>query len=91
MLQLLAAPEPTNTAGVAVSVTQGVPCSVTLAFPPFLTAPCLPPCARSHYFAGRELQGCGSPHTPHNYVWSLAHCVQGLTTTSIEEKVKLFR
>lgn len=68
-------------------------CSVALAFPPVLARrlACLPPRARSHFFAGRELQGCGSPHTPHDYVWSLAHCVQGLTTTSIEEKVKVFR
>lgn len=45
----------------------------------------------SHYFHGTELQGCGSPHTPHNYVWSLAHCTQGLTTTDPGERAELFR
>ncbi|EFJ42804.1 hypothetical protein VOLCADRAFT_107056 [Volvox carteri f. nagariensis] len=47
--------------------------------------------ANSHYYAGKELRGCGSPHTPHRYVWSLAHCVQGLTSEEPGERADLFR
>lgn len=48
--------------------------------------------ANSHYYQGTALRGCGSPHTPHNYVWSMAHCVQGLTAGSdIGQRVDLFK
>ncbi|GLC46965.1 hypothetical protein PLESTM_002001600 [Pleodorina starrii] len=47
--------------------------------------------ANSHYYSGRVLSGCGSPHTPANYVWSLAHCVQGLTSADPGERAGLFK
>ncbi|GIL51761.1 hypothetical protein Vafri_7679 [Volvox africanus] len=47
--------------------------------------------ANSHYYNGKELRGCGSPHTPQRYVWSLAHCVQGLTSSDPGERADLFR
>ncbi|KAG2493684.1 hypothetical protein HYH03_008198 [Edaphochlamys debaryana] len=47
--------------------------------------------ANSHFFEGKELSGCGSPHTPHRYVWSLAHCMQGLTSPDPKERAKLFK
>ncbi|PNW78187.1 hypothetical protein CHLRE_09g386137v5 [Chlamydomonas reinhardtii] len=47
--------------------------------------------ANSHYFQGSQLRGCGSPHTPTNYVWSLAHCVQGLTSPDPVERADMFR
>jgi meiotically up-regulated gene 157 (Mug157) protein len=48
-------------------------------------------CSTSHYFQGSKLRGCGSPHTPANYVWSLAHCVQGLTSPDPAERADMFR
>lgn len=43
----------------------------------------------SHYFSGAKFAGMGSPHTPHNYIWPLAHMVQALTTTDVDEQAKL--
>lgn len=34
-----------------------------------------------YFFVGSQLEGLGSPHTPHNYVWPLATAVEALTTT----------
>ena len=31
----------------------------------------------------------GSPHTPSNYIWHIAMAVQGLTSTSKEEKLEI--
>ena len=42
-----------------------------------------------YYYSGSALQGIGSPHTPHSYVWMIALCVQGLTSESREEKEKI--
>lgn len=33
-----------------------------------------------YYYEGKYLQGIGSPHTPKNYIWPIALCIQGLTT-----------
>ena len=41
------------------------------------------------YFVGQRGCGVGSPHTPHDNVWPISLCVQGLTSTSPEERVTL--
>lgn len=38
------------------------------------------------FFKGKEANGVGSPHTPHNYVWPIALSVQGLTSNYEAEK-----
>lgn len=38
------------------------------------------------FFKGKEANGVGSPHTPHNYVWPIALSVQGLTSKYESEK-----
>ena len=30
-------------------------------------------------------KGVGSPHTPEGYIWPIALCVQGMTSTDIDE------
>jgi meiotically up-regulated gene 157 (Mug157) protein len=46
-----------------------------------------------HYFAGTELHGLGSPHTPSNYVWPLAIATRALTSdnnaTEIAEALRM--
>ncbi|MBM7687683.1 metal-independent alpha-mannosidase [Enterococcus ureilyticus] len=42
-----------------------------------------------YYFEGNKLKGIGSEHTPKNYVWPIALCIQGLTTEDQTEKVEL--
>ena len=36
--------------------------------------------ANPYYFSGTAFTGLGSPHTPHKYIWPLAHMVDALTT-----------
>ncbi|MHC9537053.1 glycoside hydrolase family 125 protein [Dellaglioa sp. BT-FLS60] len=42
-----------------------------------------------YFFSGKFGAGIGSAHTPKNYVWPIALSIQGLTSTSIEEKKSL--
>jgi len=42
-----------------------------------------------YYFRGEHAVGIGSPHTPPNQVWPIALAVQGLTSTSAEERQQL--
>lgn len=37
------------------------------------------------YFKGAAFTGLGSPHTPHRYIWPLAHMVDALTTEPTPE------
>jgi len=41
------------------------------------------------YFAGKSARGIGSPHTPENYIWPIALCMQGITSTSRDEQLAL--
>lgn len=43
-----------------------------------------------YYYKGEVLTGIGSPHTESRYVWSMALCMQGITSDSEEEKQKIF-
>ncbi|MBO0439673.1 glycoside hydrolase family 125 protein [Candidatus Enterococcus ikei] len=42
-----------------------------------------------YYYKGTYLRGIGSEHTPKNYVWPIALCIQGLTADNQDEKVEL--
>jgi uncharacterized protein len=42
-----------------------------------------------YFYTGSAAQGIGSPHTPHQYIWPIALCMQGLTSTSKQEKLSL--
>jgi meiotically up-regulated gene 157 (Mug157) protein len=42
-----------------------------------------------YYYSGSAAAGIGSPHTPPDYVWPIALSVQGLTSTSAEERQHL--
>lgn len=41
------------------------------------------------YFEGSCMKGVGSPHTPKDYVWHIALSMQGLTSSSAEEREEL--
>lgn len=41
------------------------------------------------YFEGSFAKGVGSPHTPPEYIWHIALSMQGLTSTSREERLQL--
>jgi meiotically up-regulated gene 157 (Mug157) protein len=41
------------------------------------------------YFAGKFLQGVGSPHTPENYVWHIGVIMQALTSNDQQEIIRL--
>jgi hypothetical protein len=43
------------------------------------------------FFSGQHFQGIGSPHTPANHVWPMALVVQGLTSTTAEERADMLR
>jgi meiotically up-regulated gene 157 (Mug157) protein len=45
--------------------------------------------ANPFYFSGTHAAGIGSPHTPPDQVWPIALAVQGLTSTSAEERQRL--
>lgn len=38
-----------------------------------------------YYYAGAMAKGVGSPHTPAGYIWPIALCVQGMTSTDPDE------
>ncbi len=38
-----------------------------------------------YYFSGTAASGIGSPHTPTDYIWHIALCMQGLTSTNPSE------
>ena len=42
-----------------------------------------------YYFKGKAASGIGSPHTPHNYIWPISLCMQGLTSNSTQEQLSL--
>ncbi|TCO50523.1 hypothetical protein EV646_102597 [Kribbella antiqua] len=42
-----------------------------------------------YYYSGAHASGIGSPHTPPDQVWPIALAVQGLTSTSAEERQQL--
>lgn len=43
------------------------------------------------YYAGKELKGIGSPHTPPRYIWHIGLAMQGLTSDSKEEKYEMLK
>jgi uncharacterized protein len=42
-----------------------------------------------YYYEGKYANGIGSPHTPDHYIWHIALAIQGMTTTSQEEKQEI--
>jgi uncharacterized protein len=42
-----------------------------------------------HFYKGKAAAGIGSPHTPQDYIWPIALCMQGLTSRSRREKLYL--
>ncbi|MGW6281556.1 glycoside hydrolase family 125 protein [Kribbella sp. NPDC055071] len=42
-----------------------------------------------YYYSGTHAAGIGSPHTPPNYIWHIALAVQGLSSTSADERQHL--
>lgn len=42
-----------------------------------------------YFFTGKMAAGIGSRHTPNNYVWPIALAVEGLTSSSVEHKLKV--
>jgi len=42
-----------------------------------------------YYYSGTHASGIGSPHTPPSHIWPIALAVQGLTSTSAEERQNL--
>lgn len=45
--------------------------------------------ANPYYYKGTKAAGVGSAHTPSGYIWHIAMAVQGLTSTSKEEKRRI--
>jgi uncharacterized protein len=41
------------------------------------------------FFEGNAAKGIGSPHTPDQYIWPIALCMQGLTAATRDEKLQL--
>lgn len=39
-----------------------------------------------YYYQGRYARGCGSSHTPENYIWPIALAIEGLTDPNKEKK-----
>ncbi len=39
-----------------------------------------------YYFSGSAAKGIGSPHTPHDYIWHIALCMQGMTSVDPDEQ-----
>ncbi len=46
-------------------------------------------CANPYYYEGSAAQGVGSQHTAPGYIWHIALAVQGLTSHSREEKLRI--
>jgi uncharacterized protein len=42
-----------------------------------------------YYHEGKAAKGIGSPHTPDEYIWPIALCMQGLTSDSRTEQLEL--
>jgi uncharacterized protein len=42
-----------------------------------------------YFYTGKAAKGVGSPHTPNEYVWPIALCMQGLTADSRTEQLEL--
>jgi uncharacterized protein len=42
-----------------------------------------------YFHQGKAAKGLGSPHTPSDYIWPIALCMQGLTASSRQEKLGL--
>jgi meiotically up-regulated gene 157 (Mug157) protein len=42
-----------------------------------------------YYYSGTHAAGIGSPHTPPRYIWHIALAVQGISSTSPEERRRL--
>ncbi|HWD83773.1 MAG TPA: glycoside hydrolase family 125 protein, partial [Kribbella sp.] len=42
-----------------------------------------------YYYSGTAAAGIGSPHTPPRYIWHIALAVQGISSTSAEERQRL--
>jgi hypothetical protein len=42
-----------------------------------------------YYYSGTHAAGIGSPHTPPNYVWHISLAVQGISSTSADERQRL--
>jgi uncharacterized protein len=42
-----------------------------------------------YFYGGKAAKGIGSPHTPNEYIWPIALCMQGLTTSSRQEQLEL--
>lgn len=47
--------------------------------------------ANPYYFSGKKLSGIGSPHTPSRYIWHIAVAMEGLTSSSKEQKLEAIR
>ena len=41
------------------------------------------------FYEGTAAQGIGSPHTPQYYIWPISLCMQGLTSVSSDEKLRM--
>ncbi len=39
-----------------------------------------------YFFVGKAAQGIGSPHTPTDYIWHIALCMQGITSQDPDEQ-----
>lgn len=42
-----------------------------------------------YFYQGKAAKGIGSPHTPNEYIWPIALCMQGLTSGSRSEQLEL--
>ncbi|AIQ45715.1 glycosyl hydrolase [Paenibacillus sp. FSL R7-0273] len=42
-----------------------------------------------YYYTGSVASGIGSSHTPDQYIWPIALCIQGLTATAKDEKARI--
>lgn len=42
-----------------------------------------------YFYQGQRAQGCGSSHTPENYIWPIALSIEGLTTSDKTRKALL--
>jgi uncharacterized protein len=45
--------------------------------------------ANPYFHKGTSATGIGSPHTPHEFIWPIALCMQGLTSSSRDEQLAL--
>jgi uncharacterized protein len=45
--------------------------------------------ANPYFYTGKAVSGIGSPHTPRDYIWPIALCMQGLTSNSKDERFTL--